>query len=98
MATETIRVGSRGTVVLPANIRRAYGLEDGATALVEEREDGILIRPAVVLPVERYTPERKAAFLLSGALDADEYRAAVQEVRKMGLDPAVIPHAKPPGT
>ena len=97
MATETIRVGNRGTVVLPASIRRAYGLEDGSTVLVEEREEGILIRPAVVLPVERYTPERKATFLLSGALDADDYRAAVLEVRKMGLDPSDIPHRKPSG-
>jgi hypothetical protein len=59
--------------------------------------DGILIRPAVVLPVEVYTPERKAQFLLSNSVDARDYERAVREVRSMGLDPDIIPHYKPPG-
>ena len=64
--------------------------------IAEARDDGILIRPAVVLPVEAYTAERKAQFLLSNAVNRADYerRAAV---RAMGLDPAKIPHYKPPG-
>jgi hypothetical protein len=61
----------------------------------EEKEDGILIRPAVVIPVERYSPERKAEFLLSNAIDESDYRSAQKAVRKMGLDPDSIPHVKP---
>ena len=94
---ESVRIGRRGTIVLPAAVRRSYGLEEGATALLEERDDGILIRPAVVLPIEVYTPAQKAEFLLSGAMDADDYTAACEEVRKMGLDPANIAHSKPSG-
>lgn len=45
--------------------------------------------------VEIYTPERRAEFLLTNATDANDYRAAVQAVREMGLDPASIPHEKP---
>lgn len=45
---------------------------------------------------ETYTSEQKAAFLLSGAVDAADYAAAVKEVREMGLDPEAIPHSKPP--
>jgi len=56
-----------------------------------------LIRPAVILPVEVYTPERRAQFLLSTAVDAADYADAVAEVRAMGLDPNAIPHYKPPG-
>jgi hypothetical protein len=48
-----------------------------------------------VLPVERYTPERKAEFLLSNALDAKDYREARKEVRKLGLDPDKIRHRRP---
>jgi hypothetical protein len=33
--------------------------------------------------------------LLSNAVDAEDYRAAVAEVKKMGLKPASIPHHKP---
>lgn len=96
-AAEPMRVGKRGTIVLPASLRRRYGIEEGSMVLMEEREDGILIRPAVVLPVETYTPKRRAEFLLTNATDLAEYRWAVREVRKMGLDPDTVPHEPPPG-
>ena len=47
--------------------------------------------------LERYTPERKAEFLLSSAIDATDYADAAREVRAMGIDPDRIPHHKPPG-
>src|SRR5262244_405617 len=92
---EAGKVGKRGTIVLPAKMRRRYGIEEGTMVVAEESPYGILIRPAVVVPVEIYTPERKAEFLLSTALDAKDYRMAQDEVRRMGLDPATIPHRKP---
>jgi AbrB family looped-hinge helix DNA binding protein len=94
---DTTKVGRRGTVVIPAALRRRFGLEEGSLVMVEVRDDGILIRPAVAMPVEIYTPERRAEFLLTNAIDADDYARAVEEVRKMGLDPATIPHEPPPG-
>lgn len=93
---ETGRVGKRGTIVLPAPLRRRFGIEEGSLVIAEEREDGILIRPAVALPIESYSPARKAEFLLSNAVDAKDYKQAVSEVRKLGLDPERIPHRKPP--
>ena len=50
----------------------------------EEKEDGILIRPAAVVPVERYSPDRKAEFLLSNVVDEADYRNARKAVRKNG--------------
>jgi hypothetical protein len=47
--------------------------------------------------LEDYTPERLAEFLLSNAVDAQDYADSVAEVRRMGLDPDKIPHYKPPG-
>ena len=79
-ALEASRVGKRGTVVIPARLRRRFGIEDGGFVIAEEREDGILIRPAHSQPIEVYTPERKAEFLLNNALDAADYAAAVEEV------------------
>lgn len=92
---ETSKVGKRGVVVVPARLRRKFGIREGQFIVAEERPEGILIRPAVVLPVEAYSPRRKAEFLLSNAIDAKDYRAAEDEVIKMGLDPAKIPHVKP---
>ncbi len=54
-----------------------------------------MIRPAVVVPVEQYTPERKAEFLLSNAVGPADYRRARKEVQKLGLDPDSIPHYRP---
>jgi AbrB family looped-hinge helix DNA binding protein len=97
VAAEASRVGKRGTVVIPAALRRRYGIEEGSFVIAEAREGGVLIRPAVILPVEVYTPERKAQFLLSNAVDPADYAGAVAAVRAMGLDPKTIPHDKPPG-
>ena len=95
MRTETSRVGKRGAVVLPARLRRRYHIEEGSLVTVEEQAEGILIRPAVALPVEIYSPERRAEFLLSNAVDASSYAQALEAVREMGLDPQTIPHRRP---
>ena len=92
---ESAKVGKRGSIVVPAKLRKRFGIEEGTIVIAEEKEDGILIRPAVVVPVERYTPERKAEFLLSNAIDQADYRKARKEVLKLGLDPDSIPHHKP---
>lgn len=86
------KVGRRGTVVLPAKLRRRLGIEEGSFVIAEERDDGILIRPAAVLPIEIYTPERRAQLLLNNAADAADYRRARAEVKRMGLNPDRIKH------
>ena len=93
--TETSRVGKRGAIVVPAQMRRKFGIEEGSLVIAEEREDGILIRPAVAVPVEIYSPARVAEFLLSNAVDARDYRAAIRAVRKLGIDPRTVAHHRP---
>ena len=61
--SEPTRVGKRGTIVLPAAMRRRYGFEEGTMVVAEEAEYGVLLRPAVVIPVEIYTPERKLSLI-----------------------------------
>ncbi len=98
MSRQTIKVGKRGTVVLPAELRRTYRFEEGSPIIVEARPEGVLLRPVVVLPVETYTPERKAEFLLNNAVTPEDYEGAVKQVSAMGLDPQHIPHTKPENT
>ena len=47
------------------------------------------------MPVEEYSAERIAEFLLSNAVDEHDYAWAVQEVRKLGVDPDAVPHGRP---
>jgi len=92
---EVVKVGKRGAVIVPAKLRKRYGIEEGSLVTAEPTEDGVLLRPAIVLPVERYSAERKAEFLLTNATDAKDYQRARQQVEKMGLDPDRIPHLRP---
>jgi len=96
VAPITTNLGSRGTLVIPASVRYKYGIEQGSLLIVEERPEGILLRPAKAVPVEpeAYTPERKAEFLLNNAVGEEDYRRAVEEVRNLGLDPENIPHVR----
>jgi hypothetical protein len=47
------------------------------------------------IDIELYTPERKAEFILSSAIDAQDYQAARETVRLLGLDPDRIDHYRP---
>ena len=42
---QSARVGKRGAIIVPANLRRRFGIEEGTIVTAEEKEDGILIRP-----------------------------------------------------
>src|SRR5438270_9082445 len=92
---ESAKVGKRGAIIVPAKLRKRYGIEEGTLVTAEPLEDGVLIRPAVVFPVERYSPERKAEFLLSSATNEKDYERARKEVKRLGLDPDTIPHRRP---
>jgi AbrB family looped-hinge helix DNA binding protein len=93
--SQTSKVGKRGAVIVPAKLRKRFGIEEGSLVITEERDGGIFIRPAVAVPVEIYTQQRKAEFLLSNAVNAEDYRQARKEVRRLGLNPDNVPHQRP---
>ena len=92
---DAAKVGKRGAVIVPARLRKQFGIEEGSFITAEAHADGILIRPAIIIPLEKYTPERKAEFLLSTATSARDYRRARKEVEKLGLNPDSISHRRP---
>ncbi len=91
----TVTVGKRGTLVLPAAIRKEMGLDEGSLVLLSPTREGLLLQPAQAVPVEIYTPERIAEFLLTSAVGEEDYTRARQDVRDMGLNPDKILHLKP---
>jgi hypothetical protein len=66
-------------------------------APVSSRTSQLELPPIIVLivPVEKYSPQRKAEFLLSTATNASDYRRARREVKRLDLDPDAIPHRRP---
>ncbi len=51
--------------------------------------------PAAAMPVESYSDELKAEFLLNNAADEPDYAWALREMRKLGLGPEKVPHERP---
>jgi len=45
MTTETITFTTKGQVVIPAAIRRKFGIEEGTKGAITANEQGIFIRP-----------------------------------------------------
>ncbi len=58
----TLTVTDRGTVTLPAKLRRALGIKAEDQLIAEATPEGLLLRPAVTLPIEIYSEKRIAEF------------------------------------
>lgn len=58
----TVTITSRGVVTLPAKLRQALGLKADDQLIAETTPEGLLLRPAVTLPLELYGPEREREF------------------------------------
>ncbi len=53
-----VTINSRGVVTLPAKLRRAAGIRPDDQMIVETTPEGLLLRPAVTLPIEIYSDAR----------------------------------------
>lgn len=58
----TVTITSRGVITLPAKLREALGLKAEDQLIAETTPEGLLLRPAVTLPVEIYSGERIREF------------------------------------
>lgn len=71
-----INVTKRGVLTLPVRLRKQLGLTADNLVIAESTPDGVLLRPAVALPIEIYTDERVREFNeseaeLAAELDSD---------------------------
>lgn len=78
----TLTLTDRGVISLPAALRRAVGLRPNDQVIAEATPDGILLRPAVTLPVEHYSAARIAEFAASEKELADFFvaRGAIEAI------------------
>ncbi len=58
----TVTITSRGVVTLPAKVRREMGLKADDQLIAETTPEGLLLRPAVTLPIEIYSKKRIREF------------------------------------
>jgi AbrB family looped-hinge helix DNA binding protein len=57
-----ITLSERGSLTIPAELRKAMGLKGNDRLIVETTDAGLLLRPAVLVPIEMYTDERIGEF------------------------------------
>lgn len=53
-----VTMNERGVITIPAALRQAFGLKANDELIVESSEKGILLRPAISVPIELYTEGR----------------------------------------
>jgi AbrB family looped-hinge helix DNA binding protein len=57
-----ISINERGTITLPKDLRKKYGLEAGGQVIIEESDEGLLLRPGITFSVEIYSDKRVEEF------------------------------------
>ena len=55
-------MSQRGVITIPTRMREAFGLKANDQLIIEDTPEGLLLRPAVSLPIEMYAEERVAEF------------------------------------
>lgn len=68
----TVTVTRRGVITLPAKLRKALGVQADDQLIAETTPEGLLLRPAVTLPIEIYSNARIHEF--------DEAEAELEKV------------------
>jgi AbrB family looped-hinge helix DNA binding protein len=81
MSDDVAQLSSRGTVTLPAALRRELGLSEGDVLTVRIANGAIVLTPAVLTEVEAYTDARIREFESAATMSQDELRAARRDWR-----------------
>lgn len=75
---QTLIVSNRGQLTLPASLRKRFGIKDGGVIILEERDNELVLKPAMVLEVEMYTNAQVSEWDEADRLDAAERQRVLQ--------------------
>ena len=57
-----VTINERSVITIPARMREAFGIKPNDELIIEDTEQGLLLRPSVSVPVEMYTEQRIKEF------------------------------------
>ena len=77
---QTLIVSNRGQLTLPANLRKRFGIKDGGAVILEERDNELVLKPAMVLEVEIYTNAQVSAWDEADRLEDAERQSVLQRL------------------
>jgi AbrB family looped-hinge helix DNA binding protein len=55
-------INERGSLTIPAKMRKNFGIKANDELIIEDTEQGLLLRPAFSVPVEIYSEDRIKEF------------------------------------
>ena len=67
-------------MTLPASLRKRFGIKDGGAIILEERDNELVLKPAMVLEVEMYTDAQVSAWDEADRLDDAERQSVLQRL------------------
>ena len=77
---QTLIVSNRGQLTLPANLRKRFGIKNGGAVILEERDNELILKPAMVLELEMYTDAQVSAWDEADRLDDAERQNVLQRL------------------
>ncbi|RRJ98130.1 hypothetical protein Ga0100231_006985 [Opitutaceae bacterium TAV4] len=82
--TTTLPLSKRGTLTLPPDMRRKLGLDalPNPMVLVEERDGGLFLQPAIALPVRDIPKAKIRAWIARDEAEMEAFKAAGKRVAK----------------
>ncbi|MCA9303425.1 MAG: AbrB/MazE/SpoVT family DNA-binding domain-containing protein [Phycisphaerales bacterium] len=57
-----ITINDRGAITIPARMRALFGIKAQDELIIENTDEGLLLRPAFSVPIEMYSEERIEEF------------------------------------
>lgn len=81
MANTTLQIRSKGTVTLPIELRRKYGIDEGDLVTLIDLGDGSFLLTPIVSRVDRLG-DRVARAMAEAGVSEDELLAALDEERE----------------
>lgn len=73
---DNLVVSGRGQITLPAKLRKRLGIEPGGILIAEEKDGALVLRPAMVMPVEIYSDEDIARWVQEDTFKSEAERRA----------------------
>lgn len=80
--TSIININDRGTLTLPKELRERLGVSGPGQVMIEETDDGVLLRASATFPIEIYTKERRAEFQRNNEIALKPYAARIKRALK----------------
>jgi AbrB family looped-hinge helix DNA binding protein len=79
---QNLLVSNRGQITLPASVRKRLGIQSGGIVTLEEKDNGVVLRPAAVVEIETYTDEDIAQWDKEDRLEPAKRNAFLKRLRK----------------